>query len=326
GGGGGGGGCQSCVRPETPRGVAGPADLWNEVARMLECGLAVAGVAGPVGLLASAVARRHPEPILPRPLGWRVSWRGFEVFVAFVVVSLLVPAVIGPALAQSGLFVQVYGPDFPLSGQTPTEESSAAAAGATAASVAPDRLAEAATVRGLWTGLVSLPLQLGLLLWVRSVVYPAWKPPARRSGLAGSVALAVAAWAVLTPIVLVVHFSVNLTFASLGWTVEDHPLTHLSVNRPLLDQGLFVAQACIGAPLVEEVLFRGVLLPWLLGRKHRAWPVLTVGVVLAVALSADEEGESKLIRGPVLFAGVLFVGWMLLSTLLRRKRRTAVAI
>src|SRR5262249_58281019 len=123
GGGGGGGGCQSCVRPETPRGVAGPADLWNEVARMLECGLGVAGVAVPVGLLAWAVARRHPEPILPRPLGWRVPWRGFEVFVAFVGVSLLVPAVIGPALAHSGLFVQVFGPDFPLSGQTPAEES-----------------------------------------------------------------------------------------------------------------------------------------------------------------------------------------------------------
>src|SRR5207249_2660779 len=109
---------------------------------------------------------------------------------------------VGPVLARSELFVSVYGPGFPEAGAVPPADALAAAGGVPGGLVAHDRLAEAAIVRGLWTGLISLPIQLGLLFAVRATLFRAWRPPARRPGLAGSVALAVAGWTVLVPVVL----------------------------------------------------------------------------------------------------------------------------
>jgi membrane protease YdiL (CAAX protease family) len=301
------------------------AETWNEFVRMSGCALAVAGVAVPAGLLAWAVARRTGDWLLPRPRGWRVPWGGFEVFAALAVVSQVVPLLVGSALSGSGVIELAYAPER-LTLPAESESASAAAAGTAAASVAHDRAAKAAaTVRMVWVGLTSLPLQLGLLLAVRATLFPSWRPPIRRPGLAGSVALAVIAWAVLLLVVLGVHFGVILAFDALGWPIEEHPLTQLTAERPRLDQILFALQACVAAPLLEEVLFRGVLLPWLLGRAYRPWPVLGVAVLLGAALAGGND-FGVLLRGPTLFAAALVGGWAVLAAVLPRKRRTWGAI
>ena len=46
---------------------------------------------------------------------------------------------------------------------------------------------------------------------------------------------------------------------------EQHPLTTLA-NRPVLDHVLFVFEVCVGAPLREEILIRGLMLAWCIGR------------------------------------------------------------
>jgi membrane protease YdiL (CAAX protease family) len=315
-----------------------PAEVTSELMRMVACGLRVAAAAVPVGLIAWRVARRSGEPVLPRPKPWRVPWTGFEVFVAFFLLNALVPLILSSALIQSGFYQQVYGPGFYTVAEAsgPSFESQAAVLGGAAAIAIAEQQAEAAAVRGLWVGLVSLPVQVGILLlglrllWPRRHLGESWHTiPAR-------VVLAVIAWAVLTPIVLLVHTAVNLIFAELGWAATEHPLSRLSGSRPTLDQILFVLQAAVAAPLVEELLFRGSLLGWLVGGRsmfdrvpgtshrppadRRVWPVLVIGVVMAVAMS--REGFSMLTptRGAVIFAVVLLVGWIGLRQLTRKKR------
>jgi membrane protease YdiL (CAAX protease family) len=275
-----------------------PADSWLDVARMAGCVGVVASAAVPAGLVCRELARRQPSGPVRR--GW-VPWTGFEVVVAFLVVGSVVPAFVGALLTSSGLYQQVYGPDFPVSG---TADPAAAAA------------------RGLWIGLFATPLQLGGLWIVRRQLYPTPVTgiidPRRKFA---SVAAGVRWWVILTPPVLVVHAGVNALFTGLGWAAEDHPLTHLGIDRPAVDRVLFVFQAGVAAPLLEEVLFRGVLLRWLVwGRglpaERRVWVVL----VVAVGVAAATGGGTSL--GSELFALVLLAGWAGLR-LRERKRRTA---
>jgi membrane protease YdiL (CAAX protease family) len=118
----------------------------------------------------------------------------------------------------------------------------------------------------LWAHLLSLPPSLGALWLAARARYPAWKPAlAGRGSFAGKVWLAVLAWLVLAPIVLAFNAAVNAVFRQLDLAPEQHSLTALG-GRPLLDRVLFVLEACVGAALREEVIFRGVLLAWCVGR------------------------------------------------------------
>src|SRR2546430_1450434 len=78
----------------------------------------VAAVVAPVAAVGRRVARRSGEPILPQWRPWRVPWGrvpwgGFEVVVAFLVLTVVVPTFAFQALVGSGFFTHVYGPDFP---------------------------------------------------------------------------------------------------------------------------------------------------------------------------------------------------------------------
>src|SRR5207244_2363143 len=90
-----------------------PADLWTDAGRMAGCGLAIATVAVPVGLIGWAMARRLGVSLLPCPLPWRVPWTGLEVALAFLVLNVVIPGLVLEALAQSAFFQWVYGPGFP---------------------------------------------------------------------------------------------------------------------------------------------------------------------------------------------------------------------
>jgi membrane protease YdiL (CAAX protease family) len=295
---------------------------------MVLCGLAVAAVAAPVAAVGWRAARRAGEPILPRWRPWRAPWGGFEVVVAFLVLNQVVPALALQALVGAGFFTRVYGPGFPPAPRpVPPLEASAAVAGAAAASVAQARQAEHTTLRGLWAGAVALPFQVGLLVLGRRVLYPDWTGPPRRQSVAAQLTLAALAWAVLTPAVLVFHQVVLDLYARLGGSADVHPLARMTGLRPILDQILFLFRACVAAPLVEEILFRGMLLPWLLGARYRVWAVLVAGVLIAGLLGQPSGTPAEIAtRGPVQFAVGLAVGYAVLIRVFRRKARTVGAV
>lgn len=113
----------------------------------------------------------------------------------------------------------------------------------------------------------------------------------------GRAAAAVRWWAMLTPGVLMIHYVVNSVFLASGVPVEEHPLAK---NTP--QPAVLVLQACILAPIIEEVIFRGLIL-FALRATHEAltWVVLagTVGVATYYG------GEA-----PAVFAGLVAVAWV----------------
>ena len=322
-----------------------PAELWNDAGRMLGCGLTVAAVVAPVGLISWWAARRATQPIVPHLRPWRVKWTGLEVIFAFLVLNVVVPMLVFNALAQSDFFPTIYGAELPTSATFPVAslESSAAIGGAASAIVVRDHLMEWAVIRGLWAGLLSLPFQIGLLILVGQFLGRPRQGPTSWAVLPARMSLAILAWAALTPLVLAIHALVNIVFTELQWQSEDHPLSKLSAARPTLDHILFFLQAGIAAPIIEEVLFRGVLLGWLVGGRslvdmsriglgrhtlsdRGVWSVFILAVVFAI-LQPRHQGQvvADFTSGPVLFAAGLAIGWILLRSVLR-KRRTIGAV
>ncbi len=285
-----------------------PAELWTELVQLTVCGFAVAAALTPFGWWALRSARKRGQWLLPRPTRWHVPWGGFEVAMAFVVVAMLVPVLVSSVLPQTGIFERIYGPDFP-GVLTPENRKTHP---------------EAATVQSLWIGILAFPLQIGLLIGFPIVLFPHWRKPRRQPGWRASVALAIASWAVLACVVLTVHFGVTIAFRLFEWNVEEHPFAQITASRPFIDQVLFVVQACVAAPLLEEMLFRGLLLPWVLGRKQRTVIVLIISVALAGGLSMDATGQGA--RGPVLFALALVAGWGIIAWKCPKKRRPRGAI
>ncbi|HSQ55612.1 MAG TPA: CPBP family intramembrane glutamic endopeptidase [Gemmata sp.] len=88
----------------------------------------------------------------------------------------------------------------------------------------------------------------------------------------------------------------------------------------------FALQACVTGPLIEEILFRGGILPWVIGasaarpgappqvlpRSLRPWLVVGIAVVFAAETQRP---------GPVIFAGSLAAGLAILWLVVRRGGR-----
>ena len=267
-----------------------PADYWTEAGRMMSSGLLVAAIAIPLGLIARGLRPKQEkgEPFLPRYAPWRVPWSGYDVLAAFLLWRLM-PMALFFMLDKAGFYTAVYGPDFPALNANEVDEAN--------------------TIRVLWAYLFAMPLTVGLLWLGARLLYPQWRPTlAGRREIAGRVWLALVAWCVITPLVLVFNSGVNELFNHFDVEPAKHPLAKLG-HRPLLDRILLSLQACAAAPMTEELFFRWILLAWCVGRTRfldagtapstavRPWFVMAAAGVLAVL-----EGKSL---APRVFAGIL---------------------
>lgn len=176
-------------------------------------------------------------------------------------------------------------------------------------------------------GVIALPIQLAVLVAAWRALVPRWKPFRTGTTYPGLVAVAVLVWAVLTPVVLLVHAAVTLAFGLLDLPLDEHPLTQMG-GRDALDRFLFALQACVAAPVIEEVMFRGLLLSWTTGGRERhacrlpqppvAPPVVRPWLVMGFGiLFAATSGKT----GPVVFAGLLAAGLGVVWVTVRRGKR-----
>jgi membrane protease YdiL (CAAX protease family) len=276
-------------------------EFWTETGRMAIAGGIVAAVVGPLALIAGAVIRRRKVPLFPARKPWRVPWGGFELTFAFVFVAII------------------------------------------------PELFRAAGVQSLVAGLIAFPIQLSSLIVASRLLYPAWSP-FRDPPIASAnqdqqphppefglifchiLTLGVLAWLLLTPFVHLINGSVTIAFTLLDLPVESHPLTQLAAGSAT-QHVLFMVEACVAAPIIEEILFRGILLPWTIGARERVTDGLQLEsiappkgrplvVMAAAALYAAGSGRT----GPVLFAAVLTVGLAILWLSVRRGKRHARGI
>lgn len=184
-------------------------------------------------------------------------------------------------------------------------------------------------IPSLAVGVVALPLQLAILAATVRFLYPKWSVP--RANPFAALPPAVVVWAVLTPAVLLFHAGIVQLFTAFGWKPDEHPLSKFTGGSDFT-RLLFLVQACVAAPLIEEVLFRGVLLPWVIGSRYRPpaadsppaspaalrpWLVTAFAVAFA-ALSGK--------IGPIVFAAVLAGGLGLVWVTVRRGKRHVRAV
>lgn len=271
-----------------------PDSFWNDAAKMAGCGLQVAAGAAPVGLIAWWLARKAGVAVLPRPGRWVAPWGGFELFIVFAFSVAAPMGLVDPILHAAGFYRAIYGPEM-------LEK-------------------EWAPMRLLWSGAIFVPVWIGSLVLASRFAYPRWKPA--KASQIGNIAAGVGAWPVIHVVVALVHLSVLATFLAFELKPDSHPLEQsFRDGRPRVDQALFVVQAAITAPWLEETLFRGALIPWLLGKRWRSGIVMLIALAFAIAESAL---SSQL--GPLYFALLLFGGGVVLRATVRRHRRTIGAI
>jgi membrane protease YdiL (CAAX protease family) len=163
------------------------------------------------------------------------------------------------------------------------------------------------------------------------IIYPQWWFLARPT-LAAQIVVALVAWVVLTPLVLGTNAAVNIVFSILDWQRDTHPLAKLG-GRSIQESVLFFFQACIAAPIVEEAIFRGAILAWLIGgrkplptpdvpQRLRSWLVVLIALLFTSLSMRDGAIVLSGKEGATIFTLLLIVGLAAVNFSFRTKRRT----
>jgi membrane protease YdiL (CAAX protease family) len=115
------------------------------------------------------------------------------------------------------------------------------------------------------------------------------------------------AWLVSMPIVLVVHHAAEAVQRGLTHLPpQEHPLTQVARENPdAAPWHLLGATALIAAPVLEELLFRGLVQPWAARRWYGPVVVSAFAVAVAASYGPGPRGFSIL-----LIAGLAAVEWM----------------
>jgi membrane protease YdiL (CAAX protease family) len=230
-------------------------------------------------------------------------WSAAEVAGAILFLSLLWPALARDALHAAGLFDRLYGPDVTaLALRSDYGQAAGLALGGTGKQ-AVEALKESDQTKltreraGLWARAAALPFQLATVPLLFAF---ASGTRLRQLGLttadAGrNVRRGLVVWLLLTPAVLGLHLLTLYVYDRLGVAPHEHPLTRLvQQGLTVTEWGLLLLAVVVSAPVLEEILFRGVLQPWL---AVRPWGgTLAVGLAAAVT-AAFRWSEVQAARG-----------------------------
>ncbi|MFL5338928.1 MAG: CPBP family intramembrane glutamic endopeptidase, partial [Gemmataceae bacterium] len=234
------------------------------------------------------VLRHGWRALFPPPLRDRfIRWGWAEIILAFVLL-VLVPQFAFLLLKSIGLFQAVYGDD-------------------------PDLAAPQSELfqrcMYLWAATLALPVATAItLVLVRFISGTRLRHfGLRRTRLPDRIAAGFVTWSFVAPLVFGVHFLI--VYAQnylLHWPVQKHPLEQLIVqdSRPA-EWVLLVLQAVLFAPVWEELLFRGLLMPRL--AKH-AWGghAAMIAALLLAGLHLDRN-RSLESAAPLIFVGLVWL-------------------
>lgn len=154
---------------------------------------------------------------------------------------------------------------------------------------------------GLWAGLFSAIAFAAIYSWCYALQA---KP--RNTNRWPVIRLALQTWLIVTPLILALNVLSMGLAKELGMTPDRHPLVMVG-SHPQLTV-VFLLCACVATPLAEELLVRGVLLPWACRSMMRSAALFIPAGLLFVF---HREGFSI---GPIAFFGILVLGfWILVS-------------
>lgn len=159
---------------------------------------------------------------------------------------------------------------------------------------------------GMLAGLIAFPLQVAsilLVLWHLSDVRP-YQLGFTRTRWERDVLLGFMGWLLLTPPVLLLNWAVSEAITmSESEGVKEHPFMVLKSNEVLgeWEFGLLVFLAVVAAPVLEELIFRGVLLRWL---SVRSWgSTYAMGLCLLISFPYGHLQWDDIRASPVTLLG-----------------------
>lgn len=212
-------------------------------------------------------------------------WSGYEVCLVFFLVLLLLPSLLKELLNRVGFFNGLYGPAF-----NPVQELGGIRC-------------------SLWIAAFAFPLQVaGIVIILRALSGTRlYQLRLTTWGAGRGVVLGWLGWLVLTPPVLALNVLVTWGYwLSEGAPPEEHPLARLAQAQPLaIEWILIVFSSVVVAPILEELLFRGVIQGWSAGRPWGA--VLTLAAAFMLSLgNCNEKFKQEQDKGiPVSLATAL---------------------
>jgi membrane protease YdiL (CAAX protease family) len=248
-----------------------------------------------------------------------VPCSGWEVLALFFLVQFFWPNVVFQTLHGTKVFRES-----PSAGEVAQDSENQEAESTDSAPESPLQRAR----ERLWVAFCSFPLQAGSilgLLWLGSRTRP------RQLGLTAEhlgrdATFGAVGWFLLAPPVFILNLLVTLVYQQL-WPVKEaeHPLTRLLSNAPPLgEKVLLVLVAAVAAPIIEELLFRGVLQTWLTKRRWGGLVAMSTALLLAgferwpmIARGWREGSTALLLQGisaPVyvllMIGGYFFACWL----------------
>ncbi len=245
--------------------------LLNEMGRMLISFFFLAVVVVPLALL----LRWRWNIRLPRWKVPSVKLSGFVVL-AWFGIYFSIPF-FAQVLQLTGFFQFIYGAEF---GQPVPDQE----------------LDVAQNLRQMWAAIIVMPVFLVAVISTGCVQIG--------HGLR-DIVWGILVWVPLTLATFAVYFAVLFIMESMGVEEAKHPLTQLILAGDARDRILFVLSGSVVAPVLEEVLFRGLLVPWCLQRRYRPWIVWAFAMLSAFAASGNPNAVSRF--GPLLLMVVLGV-------------------
>jgi membrane protease YdiL (CAAX protease family) len=225
------------------------------------------------------------EAAAPRT-GWPtpVPWTGPEVLLALCLVYIAWPLAVFQLLLGSGLYSWYYGPDRVAAWQ---------------ADPAAHRLFNYRL--GLWATDAAFPFQaatIPALLYALSGTRPYQLGLTRRQ-LGRNLLVGLVGALVLVPTVSGVHYLVTALYRSwVAAPTEEHPLAQVAqLGLSPIEWVLLVGSAVVAAPVVEELVFRGLLQPWFAKRREGGAAAMALALLTALAMRLGEI-KAALPRGP----------------------------
>lgn len=253
---------------------------------MFIAGLSVAVAGGFITLICYIYCRVRKQQLVA-PINYPFAkWNGFTVVAAFMTI-IGVPFVSHQLLINTGFFRELYGADFPItSSPEPTKEEKIAA-----------------TLRYMWANAISFPIQVSLVILI------AWRNsrshPFQHTRFAPNFVNGYLMWLLVTPAALSVFSVANIIHTAMTNKPPDqHPLTTILGQASKFEWALFVLQTVMFAPVIEELMVRGLLLPWLCQEKpsdeqsvfvvmpgQRSHVIMAMAVMVAAMMQVDFQWE-----------------------------------
>jgi membrane protease YdiL (CAAX protease family) len=236
--------------------------------------------------------------LCPKPICWRRSatpWGYFDVPI-ILAMMVLVPALCLSLIKEANWWRP--------SVETPPSqlvETLAPILGTGAAVQYANNLSEQHTMM-MWAKILACVMTFMMVALLLHLTGRDWSSVSRMS-LLGQIALSCGLWLFATPLVMLTNLGCNWVVEQLGQSPDTHPLTRVGIGETNIQKLLFILSACVCTPLVEEFVFRNLLINWATKSKPNPWIILGIATAFVLLLLPD-LGSSF---GP---QGFLICGWL----------------